>query len=175
MDEQYIYKNNADNTARFVIGTKGDNPLIVMSINPSIGSPTVDSPTLGTVRHIAADYGYDSWIILCLYPQRATHLNELDEMANPELVAENDKVIREVLSQYPNHKIWAAWGTHYNDRFFFPSCLKNILAITDEYHDTWMHYGPLDDGGTPRYCLYLEDGEGWQPFDAQAYLNKTLF
>ena len=67
MEDQYIYETNADNTARFVIGTKGKNPLIVMSINPSVGSPTRTSPTLGTVRHIAADYGYDSWIILCLY------------------------------------------------------------------------------------------------------------
>ncbi len=172
--EEYIYKNNADNTARFVIGTKGSNPLIVMSINPSIGSPTVTSPTLGTVRHIAADYGYDSWIILCLYPQRATHLDELDEMANPDLVAENNKVIKEVLSQYPNHKIWAAWGTHYHQRFFFPQCLKDILAIADEYGDTWMHYGPLDEDGTPRYCLYLENGEGWYPFDCKAFLEKTL-
>jgi len=91
MEDQYIYETNADNTARYVIGTKGKNPLIVMSINPSVGSPTRTSPTLGTVRHIAADYGYDSWIILCLYPQRATHLNELDQNADPQLVEENEK------------------------------------------------------------------------------------
>lgn len=174
-ENEYIYQNNADNTARFVIGTKGKNPLIVMSINPSIGSPTTPSPTLGTVRHIAADYGYDSWIILCLYPQRATHLDELNEMANPELVAENDKVINEVLSQYPNHKIWAAWGTHYHQRYYFPSCLASIEKIAEKYGDTWMHYGSLDEDGTPRYCLYLENGEGWYPFDVKAFLAKTLY
>lgn len=172
--EEYIYQNNADNTARFVIGTKGKNPLIVMSINPSIGSPTVTSPTLGTVRHIAADYGYDSWIILCLYPQRATHLDQLDEMADPQLVSENNRVIRAILSQYPDHKIWAAWGTHYHQRFYFPQLLQDIVKIADEYHETWMHYGPLDEDGTPRYCLYLENGEGWYPFDVQAFLNRTL-
>lgn len=175
MEDQYIYETNADNTARFVIGTKGKNPLIVMSINPSVGSPTRTSPTLGTVRHIAADYGYDSWIILCLYPQRATHLNELDQNANPQLVEENEKVIKEILSQFPDHKIWAAWGTHYHARFFFPQCLKKIVEIANEYHESWMHYGPLDEDDTPRYCLYLENGEGWYPFDVEAFLKKTLY
>lgn len=171
--EEYIYKANADNTARFVLGTKGSNPLIVMSINPSVGSPERTSATVGTVRHIAADYGYDSWIILCLYPQRATHLDELDEIANQQWIQENDAVIDEVLSQWPNHKIWAAWGTHYKMRDYFPECLKNILAIADKYHESWMHYGPLDEDGTPRYCLYLEDGEGFAPFDAQAFYNSV--
>ncbi len=172
--EKYIYQNTPDNRNRFVIGTEGKNPLIVMSINPSVGSPTQTSSTLGTVRHIAADYGYDSWIVLCLYPQRATHLDELTEMADPALIEENDKVINEILSRYPNHKIWAAWGTHYHDRCFFPQCLANIVKIADKYGDTWMHYGPLDEDGTPRYCLYLENGEGWYPFDVHAFLKNTL-
>lgn len=86
-----IYQNSPDNKARFVLGTRGNNPLIVMSINPSVGAPDVKSPTVGTVEHIAKDYGYDSWIILCLYPQRATHLDELDEMTNPNWVKENEK------------------------------------------------------------------------------------
>lgn len=175
MEEQYIYQNSPDNRYRYVLGTKGSNPLIVMSINPSVGSPTQTSSTLGTVRHIAADYGYDSWIILSLYPERATHLNELTEMANPAQIAKNNEVIEEVLSKWPDHKIWAAWGTHYNDRYFFSSCLADIVKIADKYHDTWMHYGPLDSGGTPRYCLYLDKGEGWYPFDVQAYLNQTMY
>lgn len=171
----YIYENNADNTARFVIGTKGKNPLIVMSINPSVGSPTRTSPTLGTVRHIAADYGYDSWIILCLYPQRATHLDELAEVTDPALVAQNNKVISQILHQYPGHKIWAAWGTHYHDRYYFPQLLADVVKIADECHETWMHYGPLDGDDTPRYALYLSNGEGWYPFDVHAFLEKTMY
>lgn len=171
--EKVIYQANADNTARFVIGEKGSNPLIVMSINPSHGTPEKTTPTLGTVRHIAADYGYDGWIVLCLYPQRATHLDELTEIADPALIEENDKVITEIFSQYPDHKIWAAWGTHYFDRFFFPQCLKNIAEIADRYNMSWMNYGPLDEDGTPRYCLYLEDGEGWSDFNVQAFMNKA--
>ena len=173
--EQYIYKNSPDNKYRYVIGTEGSNPLIVMSINPSVGSPTQTSSTLGTVRHIAEDYGYDSWIILCLYPERATHLDELTEMADPAQISENDKVINEVLSKWAGHKIWAAWGTHYDQRAYFPQCLENIVKIADQYNMSWMHYGSLDEDGTPRYCLYLEPGEGWYPFDVHAFLQKTLY
>lgn len=36
-----IYQNSPDNKARFVLGTRGNNPLIVMSINPSVGAPDV--------------------------------------------------------------------------------------------------------------------------------------
>lgn len=173
--EQYIYQNSPDNAYRYLIGTVGDNPLIVMSINPSVGSPTQTSATLGTVRHIAHAYGYDSWIILCLYPQRATHLDELTEMADPEQIAKNNAVIKETLAKWPGRKIWAAWGTHYFDRPFFSECLADILKIADEYDESWMHYGTLDEDGAPRYCLYLEDGEGWYPFDAQAFLNKSQY
>lgn len=171
--EKYIYETSPDNRARYVIGTEGVNPLIVMSVNPSAGSPEISTPTLGTVRHIASDYGYDSWIVLCLYPQRATHLEQLDEAASKRIMEKNFQVIIQVLSQWPGHKIWAAWGTHYRDRSYFPQCLRTILALSDKYHDSWIHYGPLDKGGIPQYCLYLDPGEGWFSFDCHAFLNQT--
>lgn len=169
-----IYQNSPDNKARFVLGTRGNNPLIVMSINPSVGAPDVKSPTVGTVEHIAKDYGYDSWIILCLYPQRATHLDELDEMTNPNWVKENEKVIREVFAYYPDHKIWATWGTHYKHRYYFPELLSSIAKIAEEYHESWMHYGPLDEGYLPQYCLYLDNGEGWYPYDVNKLLSQSF-
>ena len=172
---EWIYQTDADNTARYVLGCITDPSaptLIVMSINPSIGAPDNTDPTLGTIRHISADYGYKNWIILSLYPQRATHLNELDEIANPEWTAENLKVINDILSQYPGTKIWAAWGTHIQDRWSFPVQLAKIVPIADKYGDTWMNYGPLTEAGDPRYCLYLEDGEGWSDFDMSAYLQN---
>ncbi|MGI6110124.1 MAG: DUF1643 domain-containing protein [Eubacteriaceae bacterium] len=167
--EKWIYQTNTDNTARYVLGTEGKNPLIVMSINPSIGAPDVTDPTLGTVRHIAEDYHYDSWIILALYPQRATHLKNLDEMENQEWETENLKVINEVLAAHPDARIWAAWGTHIHDRWFFPGCLKSVMEIADKYNDSWMNYGPLTEHGDPRYCLYLEGGEGWSDFNIHQY------
>lgn len=168
----WIYKTNADNTVRYVLGELGSRPLLIMSVNPSHGAPDVDTPTLGTVRHIAQAYGYDGWIIMCLYPQRATHLKNLDELPNAAWEKENLAVINDVLSKYPNHKIWACWGTHIHDRYFLPQCLSAIVPIAEKYNDTWMHYGPLTEHGDPRYDLYLEDDEGFYPFDVKAYLQN---
>lgn len=170
--EKWIYKNNADNTARFVLGTEGDNPLIIMSVNPSVGSPTQDSSTIGSIRHICAYYNYDSWIILCLYPQRATHdASELAEVADPALVQENITVIKDVLAKYPGAKIWAAWGGHIHNRYYLAECLREIAPIAQSDGDTWMHYGPLLESGDPRYPLYIEPGEGFYPFNMTGYLE----
>lgn len=170
---QMLYQTNDDDTARFVIGQTGSNPLIVMSINPSIGSPERSTPTLGTVKHVAKAYGYNGWIVLSLYPQRATHLDELAESADPALIEENNKVIAKVFSMYPGASGWAAWGTHYDMRSYFPQCLEQIAGIASEYGMSWMSYGPLDADGNPRYCLYLEPGEDWHVFDMQAYLEQN--
>ncbi len=172
MEEKWIYKTNKDNTARFVLGIEGKNPLLILSINPSIGAPDVDTPTLGTVRHVTEAYGYDSWIIMCLYPQRATHLNELDIEANPEWMKENLEAIKEVMSKYPDKNLWACWGTRIHDRFYFPTALEQIVPIAEEYHEKWLHYGPLTEHGDPRYDLYVEDDEGFYPFDIKAYLKQ---
>lgn len=36
---EWIYKNTSDNKSRFVLGTKGDKPLICFGINPSTAEP----------------------------------------------------------------------------------------------------------------------------------------
>ena len=36
---KWIYKNNTDNTCRYVLGILGDNPLICFGINPSTAEP----------------------------------------------------------------------------------------------------------------------------------------
>lgn len=38
MSEQWLYRPNVDNSARFVLGTVGDNPLVCFGVNPSTTS-----------------------------------------------------------------------------------------------------------------------------------------
>lgn len=83
-------------------------------------------------------------------------------------------MIREVFAHYPDHKIWAAWGTHYKHRYYFPELLSSIAKIAEEYHESWMHYGPLDEGYLPQYCLYLDNGEGWYPYDVNKLLSQSF-
>lgn len=172
MEEKWIYETDKDNTARYVLGIEGKNPLLILSINPSIGSPTVDTPTLGTVRHVTEHYGYDSWIIMCLYPERATHLDQLSYLVNPEWMKKNLEVIDSILKKYPDKNLWACWGTRIHAREYFVEALDKIVPMTKKYHQKWLHYGPLTEEGDPRYDLYVEDDEGFYPFDIDAYVEN---
>lgn len=75
----WIYEKNSDNTSRYVLGTVGTNPLICIGVNPSTAEPGNLDNTLKSVTRICEANGYDSWIMLNLYPQRATNPNEMHE------------------------------------------------------------------------------------------------
>src|SRR5690606_29290625 len=60
MTQQWIYERSADATARFVLGTVGENPLVCFGINPSIAVPNAPDRTVGRVTRFAADNGFDS-------------------------------------------------------------------------------------------------------------------
>ena len=38
-NDRWIYIHNADNTVRYVLGTKGEKPLFCLGINPSTATP----------------------------------------------------------------------------------------------------------------------------------------
>ena len=64
-----------DDTARFMLGEVGENPIICFGINPSTANDEKDDPTISKIRKIASENNCDGWIMLNLYPQRATNPN----------------------------------------------------------------------------------------------------
>jgi hypothetical protein len=80
----WIYEHTQGNKARFVLGEPGKNNLICFGINPSTEEPNNLDPTLTRVKNIAAQFGYDGWIMLNVYPQRATNPNDMDAELNDE-------------------------------------------------------------------------------------------
>lgn len=94
--ETWKYKINEDNTYRFILGTKGKNPLVVFGINPSTAEPNNLDRTLIQVRNRSIKYGFDSWIMFNIYPQRATDPNLLDLILNNEMHKTNLKEIKKL-------------------------------------------------------------------------------
>ena len=94
---QWLYSNNANNTCRYVLGTSGSRPLICIGVNPSTAEPDNLDNTLKSVARIASQNGYDSWIMLNLYPQRATNPNDMDKIYNEQSAAINFQQINELL------------------------------------------------------------------------------
>lgn len=106
---RWIYVNNDDNSSRYILGTEGKKSLICFGINPSTAEPENLDNTLKSVERLTKNNGFDSWIMLNVYPQRATNPKNLHKDMNEELHKQNLKEIENVLKNSP--VIWAAWGT----------------------------------------------------------------
>ena len=118
-----------DDTERFILGESGANPIICFGINLSTANDIKYDPTILKIRKIASENNCDSWVMLNLYPQRATNPNDMHKKADNDLKIKNYKVIRSVFNIYPNALTLASWGNAIEKRKYLKDCLKEILAI----------------------------------------------
>ena len=70
--EKWLYAPNFYSEYRYILGTRGKNPLICIGINPSTAQPDDLDNTLKSVERIALGNGFDSFIMFNVYAQRAT-------------------------------------------------------------------------------------------------------
>lgn len=165
---EWLYEHNADNSARFVLGTVGDNPLVCFGINPSTAEPNDLDPTLKTVSKVATLNGYDSFIMLNVYPQRATDPNGMHAALDPALKVENEQHISNLVGGR-NLTLWAAWGSLIGKRPFLPVLLKDILDLPAVSQSTWVSRGAVSGAGHPHHPLYVKDTEVLAPFSVEHY------
>ena len=118
-----------DDKVRFILGEIGTNTIICFGINPSTANDIKDDPTISKIRKIASENNCDGWIMLNLYPQRATNPNDMHIKAADDLTVKNYEVIRSVFNIYSNALTLASWGNAIEKRKYLKDCLKEILAI----------------------------------------------
>lgn len=171
-ENNWLYENNADNSARFVLGEKGNNPLICIGVNPSTAEPGKLDPTLRNVKAWSKRLGYDGWIMLNLYPQRATNPNDLHEGYNCPMVEDNLNCWYKTLRQNKGAVIWAAWGTLIEKRFYLSGWLENLAKAAEFHNCKWITIGKLSNAGHPHHPLYLSAKSEPKPFDIDNYLKK---
>ena len=70
--KKWLYAPNFYSEYRYILGTRGKNPLICIGINPSTAAPDDLDNTLKSVQRIALGNGFDSFIMFNAYAQRAT-------------------------------------------------------------------------------------------------------
>lgn len=169
----WIYENTSDNTSRFVLGTQGIKPLICFGINPSTATPECLDNTLKSVERIALNNNFDSWIMLNVYPQRATNPNNLHSAMNNELHKLNTMHIKKVLEEY-RPIIWAAWGIIIERRNYLPECLSDIVEIAHKYDCRWISFGNVSKDGHPHHPLYLSKQATYNEFLVDEYLIKRV-
>lgn len=170
--EQWLYAPNFYSEYRYILGTRGKNPLICIGINPSTAQPGDLDNTLKSVERIALGNGFDSFIMFNVYAQRATDPDSMERICNLKLHKENMEAFRYVLSISKSPAVWAAWGTIIEKRDYLPDCLRDMLAIGQAYNAKWYCAGAISKKGHPHHPLYLRKDEKIKPFDVEHYLNN---
>ncbi|MBQ8356030.1 MAG: DUF1643 domain-containing protein [Oscillospiraceae bacterium] len=168
--EKWLYAPNFYSEYRYILGTRGTNPLICVGINPSTAKPDALDNTLKSVQRIADGNGFDSFLMFNVYAQRATRPDDMEKSCNLRLHEENMKAFRHLLSIGEKPAVWAAWGAIIEKRKYLPECVADMLAISREYDAQWFCAGPISKKGHPHHPLYLRKDEKLKPFDTEAYL-----
>ena len=169
---KWLYAPNFYSEYRYILGTRGENPLICVGINPSTARPDALDNTLKSVERIALGNGFDSFLMFNVYAQRATNPDTMEKSCNPRLHQENLEAFRYVLSLSPHPAVWAAWGAVIEKRNYLPQCLQDLLRAGQDYGACWYCAGAITKKGHPHHPLYLRKDEQLRPFDVQAYLEN---
>lgn len=168
---KWIYAPAFYSEYRYILGTRGEKPLICIGINPSTAKPDDLDNTLKSVQRIALGNGFDSFIMFNVYAQRATKPDAMEKRCNLTLHRENLEAFRYVLSLSKHPAVWAAWGAVIEKRDYLSACLMDMLDAGNEYGAQWFCAGPISVKGHPHHPLYLRKEEKLKPFDVAAYLS----
>ena len=174
--ERWLYVPDFYSEYRYILGTRGERPLICIGINPSTAEPDNLDNTLKSVERIALGNGYDSFIMFNVYAQRATDPDDMERECNPALHAENMKAFEYVLKLSKSEpSVWVAWGNIIEKRRYLPSCVKDMIALGERYGARWYSAGAISKKGHPHHPLYLRKDAPLDPFDISAYIEHLTF
>ena len=173
--ERWIYVPDFYTEYRYILGTRGADPLICIGVNPSTAEPGKLDNTLKSVERIAASNGYDSFIMFNVYAQRATRPDDMDRELDPRLHRANMDAFRWVLSGVGPGvapAVWAAWGAVIEKRPYLPGCVRDMVLIGEEFGARWLCAGKCSKRGHPHHPLYLRKDEKTVDFDVRGYLDS---
>lgn len=172
---RWLYVPDFYSEYRYILGTKGDNPLICIGINPSTAAPDDLDNTLKSVERIALHNGYDSFIMFNVYAQRATNPDDMEENFNEFLHNENMKAFEYVLKLSKGKaSVWAAWGNIIEKRDYLSECVLTMAEIGKRYNASWFTAGKISKKGHPHHPLYLKKDSVLDEFDIDKYCVDVL-
>ena len=121
-----------------------------VGVNPSTATPEKLDRTVTRVEEYARRNQHDSWVMLNLYAQRSTDPKLMHDVYLPELKAENERHIAELIGGR-TLTLLAAWGEPIMTRPYLPELLAHIVTITDASLCEWISIGELTKSKHPRH------------------------
>lgn len=155
---------------RFALGRvltplKSQNPLVAIAMNPSYASALESDRTVNTVIAASSTLGHDGWIMLNLYPERATKPRNLTAF-DSTLWGQNWAAIEQVLTDFSVSEVLGAWGDppHPTIR----KARRETLAAFKARGTRVYHYGDLNRSRNPKHPT--PRGPAWDLSGAKGYL-----
>ncbi len=168
-----LYITSSDNKARFALGELGARNLVVFGVNPSTATDQVFDQTIRRIERYSQAHGFQGWLMLNLYPQRATDPKGLHAEVDLNLHTQNMTHITEALALAQDFTLCAAWGQIIRERDYLARCLESINASLGE-HD-WHSIGAPTKAGHPRHPLYARNEWPIQRFEMPSYLEALNY
>ena len=172
---RWLYVPNVYAEYRYILGTRGECPLICVGVNPSTAAPDHLDNTLKSVERVARFNGYDSFLMFNVYAQRATNPDDMEPLCNPELHAENMRAFDYALSldRAGAPAVWAAWGAVIEKRDYLPQCVRDMIAVGQRRGARWFTAGSRSKKkGHPHHPLYLRKDSLLEDFNVGEYLDQ---
>lgn len=173
---KWIYANNEDNSSRYLLGTEGERPIFCFGINPSTAEPNAVDNTIRKVTKISEHNNYDSWIMLNVFPVRATVFDDLSkEMTDNENLEHKKNIdfIKNTLSKYGKVDIWLAFGDHIFHRDYLPGCFVDIYNELSDIEINWYAI-KTNNSGAPAHPLYQSDDSELIEFDPESFIEIKI-
>jgi hypothetical protein len=173
--QEWLYVPDFYTEYRYILGTRGEKPLICIGINPSTAAPDNLDNTLKSVQRIAQGNGFDSFVMFNVYAQRATRPQDMERTLNAALHRENMAAFDYVLSHGGERPaVWAAWGNIIEMRDYLKECVLDMIEIGRRYDAQWFTAGARSKKGHPHHPLYLRKDSGLDTFDVVSYCRECL-
>lgn len=172
---KWLYVPDFYTEYRYILGARGEKPLICIGVNPSTAEPDNLDNTLKSVQRIALGNGYDGFVMFNVYAQRATRPEDMDRTMDARLHRENMAAFEYVLAHAgPAPAVWAAWGNVIETRDYLKDCVQDMIGVGRRYGAVWYTAGARSKKGHPHHPLYLKKDSGLDPFDAAGYCESCL-
>jgi hypothetical protein len=160
-----IYHSDNEDQWRYSLGRSGSRPLLAIGLNPSTATQERADPTVARVRRVAELHGFDGFVMLNLYPVRATDYRTLPAKVNAVAFERNLQVIEEIVSQQDRPTLWATWGQPVVHHAYFLRARDSLYERLGKYRPNWRRLGSLTATGHPRHASRLNYSWKLEPFN----------
>ena len=165
-----IYSNARADAWRFTLGKTGKRKLLTVGLNPSTATKEKSDPTVARVQQIARNNGFDGFVMLNLYPIRATDFRELPPKVDTVAFRMNIEHIDSVVAAETKPTMWAAWGESILHHAFFVHACVELFARLGKYDVNWQRFGEMTLSGHPRHPSRASYAWSFSPLEVQSYV-----